>query len=553
MYKKCLYLLATVFFIFIQPASAQLMKAKELYNRADSLRGQLTPLRSCYDIQYYHLDVQVDIDKKFISGSNLFRFQAVERFNTLQFDLFDNLSVDRVSYKGKELKFTREFNAVYVTFPQYIEKGKIDSFKVEYSGHPVQATRAPWDGGFDWKKDSQGKPWVATACQGLGASVWWPNKDHLSDEVNSMLISVAVPNGVMNVSNGRLIKTEKLKNNYTKYHWKVDNPINNYNVSLNIGDYAHFQESYTGEKGPLQLDYYVLKENASKIDHLKKNAKETLKALEHWFGPYPFYKDGYKLVETAHLGMEHQSAIAYGNKYLNGYLGRDGSGTGWGMKWDFIVVHESGHEWFGNNITAKDLADMWIHESFTNYSEALFIDYYYGKEASQAYVNGNRKGIANDIPLQGPYGVNKEGSGDMYNKGGVLHNMIRTILEDDDKWRSILRGLNQQFYHQTVEYQDILSYMNKESGLDLTKVFEQYVQRRSIPTLEVIEVRPSTFMIRWISEVKGFHMPVHIYDKDGKKIRIEPTSNFQNYKLEGVTKSSFKVDTFNYYIGISIQ
>ena len=438
-------------------AEAQLMKAKELYSKADSLRGELTALRTCYDIQYYHLDVKVDIDNKFISGSNLFKFEAVDRFNKLQFDLFDNLSVDKVEYKGKSLPFTREYNAVFVDFPEYIEKGKVDSFTVHYSGNPIQATRAPWDGGFDWKKDSNGKPWVATACQGLGASVWWPNKDHQSDEVKSMLISVAVPNGVMNVSNGRLVKTEKLKNGYTKYHWKVENPINNYNVALNIGDYTHFKETYAGEKGPLSVDYYVLKENAGKIDHLKKNANETLKAFEHWFGPYPFYEDGYKLVETAHLGMEHQSAVAYGNKYQNGYLGRDGSSTGWGLKWDFIVVHESGHEWFDNNITSNDLADMWIHESFTNYSEALFIDFFYGKEASQAYVNGNRRGIQNDSPIQGPYNVNKEGSGDMYNKGGVLHNMIRTMIDDDDKWRNILRGLNKEFYHQTVDYGDIVN------------------------------------------------------------------------------------------------
>lgn len=536
-----------------QVTYAQLMKAKEIYNKADSLRGELTPLRTCYDVQYYHLDVKVDIDQKFISGSNLFKFQAVERFNKLQFDLFDNLSVDKVEYRGKDLPFSREYNAVFVEFPDFIEKGKIDSFKVYYSGHPIQATRAPWDGGFDWKKDSNGKPWVATACQGLGASVWWPNKDHQSDEANSMLISVAVPKGVMNVSNGRLVKTESLKDGYTKYHWRVENPINNYNVALNIGDYTHFKETYAGEKGPLSLDYYVLKENASKIDHLKKNANETLKAFEHWFGPYPFYEDGYKLVETAHLGMEHQSAVAYGNKYQNGYLGNDGSRTGWGMKWDFIVVHESGHEWFGNNITAKDLGDMWIHESFTNYSEALFIDFFYGKEASQAYVNGNRRGIQNDLPIQGPYNVNKEGSGDMYNKGGVLHNMIRTMIDNDETWLKLLRGINKEFYHKTVDYNDILNYMSKESGINLAKTFEQYVQRTSIPTLEVIQNSPGVFMVRWISEVKGFDMPVHIFDKDGKRKLIKPTENFKIMRLEGLTKENFKVDTFNYYIGTSIQ
>ncbi len=548
------FLLGLMLMAGTQVGHAQLMKAKEIYTKADSLRGELTPLRTCYDIQYYHLDIKVDIDNKFISGSNEFKFKVVDRFNKLQFDLFDNLSVDKVVYKGKELPFTREYNAVFVTFPNYLEKGTEDKFTVFYSGNPIQATRAPWDGGFDWKKDSKGKPWVATAVQGLGASVWWPNKDHQSDEVNGMMISVAVPNGVMNVSNGRLVKTEKLKGNYTKYHWKVENPINNYNVALNIGDYAHFKEVYAGEKGKLDLDYYVLKENADKIDFLKKNAKETLKAFEHWFGPYPFYEDGYKLVETAHLGMEHQSAIAYGNKYKNGYLGGDGSGTGWGLKWDFIVVHESGHEWFGNNITAKDLADMWIHESFTNYSEALFIDYFYGKEASQAYVNGNRRGITNLSPMQGPYHVNKEGSGDMYNKGGVLHNMIRTMIDDDEKWRAILRGMNKTFYHQTVDYNDILKYMTEHSGIDLSKVFEQYVQRKSIPTLEIRNAgRPGSFIIRWNSEVDNFHMPVHIFDKDGKKVLIKPTTKWSTHRFDGLTTETIKADTFNYYIGVTTQ
>ncbi|MGO1595389.1 MAG: M1 family metallopeptidase [Sphingobacterium sp.] len=548
-----IYLVLALFSLTVSPLLGQLMSAKNLHTRADSLRGQLTPARTCYDIQYYHLDVQIDIDNRFISGKNLFRFTAVESFDSLQFDLFDNLSVDRVEYQGEELPFRRNYNAVFIKFPQTIEAGQIDSFRVVYSGHPQQATRAPWDGGIDWKTDGQGKPWVATACQGLGASVWWPNKDHPSDEVDSMLISVAVPSEVMNVSNGKLIDTEQLANGYTKYHWKVRNPINNYNVALNIGDYAHVQEIYPGENGPLTLDYYILKENQDKVDHLKKNAHQTLEAFEHWFGPYPFYEDGYKLVETAHLGMEHQSAIAYGNQYMNGYRGQDGSQSGWGLKWDFIVVHESGHEWFGNNITAKDLGDMWIHESFTNYSEALFIDYFFGKEASAAYINGNRRGIQNDAPLQGPYHVNQEGSGDMYNKGGVLHHMIRTLLDDDEKWRTILRGLNEDFYQQTVDYSDVVGYLNKHTGIDLNKTFEQYVKHKTIPTLEIIQNKPGVFMIRWIAEVDGFDMPVHIIDEQGNRQRITPTTDFQIFRLDGFDRESFQVDTFNYYIGVSIQ
>lgn len=543
-------ILTALFFITTGAAHAQLMEAKELFSKADSLRGTLTPLRTCYDIKYYHLDVKIDINERFISGSNLFKFQAVESFNRLQFDLFENLSVDRVEYQGEDLPFKRSYNAVFVDFPHLIEKGIIDSFKVHYSGTPIAATRAPWDGGFDWKKDSAGKPWIATTCQGLGASVWWPNKDHQSDEVDSMLISVAVPGDVMNVSNGRLVKTEKLKDNYTKYHWKVSNPINNYNVALNIGDYTHITETYQGEKGPLSIDYYVLKENKNKIKHLQRNAKETLEAFEHWFGPYPFYEDGYKLIETAHLGMEHQSAIAYGNKFQNGYLGKDGSGTGWGLKWDFIVVHESGHEWFGNNITAKDLADMWIHESFTTYSEALFIDYHYGKEASEAYVHGNRRNILNDKPLQGNYGVNKEGSGDMYVKGAVLHNMIRTIIDNDEVWRSILRGLNSKFYHQTVDYEEILTYLNAESGIDFNSVFEQYVQHKSIPVLEILRQDDGKIFCRWIAETPDFKMPIHLGKEGIPKTRYEIDSTFKLLPFEINRTDELEIDTFNYYIGV---
>jgi len=536
------------------PSKAQLMRAKDLYNKADSLRGQLTPLRTCYDVQYYHLDVKVDIDNKFISGSNLFKIKAIQDFKKLQFDLFDNLSVDKVEYEGQNLAFTREYNAVFVTFPKTIKKGTVETFKVYYSGNPIQATRAPWDGGFDWKKDSNGKPFVATAVQGLGASAWWPNKDHQSDEPDSMLISVAVPKELINVSNGRLIKVDSLQDGYTKYHWRVVNPINNYNVSLNIGDYVRFRQKIKTEDGMMDADYYILRENDTeeKRTHLKKNVAQTLEAFEYWFGPYPFFEDSYKIVETAHLGMEHQSAIAYGNKYQNGYLGRDGSNTGWGKKWDFIVVHESGHEWFGNNITAKDIADMWIHESFTNYSESLFIEYFYGKKAGQDYVYGNRSGILNDKPMQGPYHVNKEGSGDMYVKGGVFWNMIRTMLDDDTKWRFILRSLNNDFKHSQVDYNDIVNYISKHSALDLSKVFEQYVQTNVIPTLEIKFNSNGEALGRWKTNVKDFKMPIHLGTENTLKLVIL-TDSFSKINITGLKKDNLKVDTYNYYIKLDVQ
>ncbi|MBL4676253.1 MAG: M1 family metallopeptidase [Mucilaginibacter sp.] len=529
---------------------AQLGVAKETFTRADSLRGNLTPLRTCYDINYYHLDVKFDIDNKFISGSNLFKFTATQDFTKLQFDLFSNLKVERVVYKGKDLPFTREFNAVFVTFPQAIKNGSKDEFTVLYSGNPTIAKRAPWDGGVEYNVDSLGHKWVSTACQGMGASVWWPNKDHQADEVDSALISISVPNGLKDISNGRLRKVTKLKDGYTKFDWFVGSPINNYDIEANIGDYAHYSETYQGEAGKLTLDFWPLSYNLEKAKkQWGANVKPMLKAFEHWFGPYPFYKDGYKLVETHHLGMEHQSGVAYGNKYQNGYLGRDLSGTGWGLKWDFIVVHESGHEWFGNNITSKDLADMWIHESFTNYSESLFIEDNWGKQAGQEYVHGNRLGIQNDQPIIGPYNVNKEGSGDMYQKGGVLLNMIRTIINDDEKWRSILRGLNKTFYHQTVTYEDIVGYINKESGKDLTPVFDQYIKHTILPTLEFTTVK-GQLLCKWISDVHNFNMPVRIRVKDGEYQFINPTTRFTPVNIQGATKDNIEVDLFNYYIGV---
>jgi len=552
MVKKIIFF--TLLIISNTASFAQLGVDKETFTRADSLRGFMSPLRTCYDINYYHLDVKFDIPDKSISGNVLFKFTATADFNKLQFDLFSNLKVEKVVYKGQELPYTREYNAVFVTFPKAIEKGSKDEFTVYYSGHPTIAKRAPWDGGVEYNVDSLGHPWVSTACQGMGASVWWPNKDQQEDEVDSALISISVPNGLKDVSNGRLRKVTKLKDGYTRFDWFVSNPINNYDIEANIGDYAHYSDIYNGEKGKLTMDFWPLSYNLEKAKkQWGANAKRMLEAFEYWFGPYPFYEDGYKLIESHHLGMEHQSGIAYGNHYQNGYLGRDLSGTGWGLKWDFIVVHESGHEWFGNNITSKDLGDMWIHESFTNYSESLFIDKFYGKQAGQEYVHGTRLLINNDRPIVGPYNVNKEGSSDMYYKGGNLLNMIRTIINNDEKWRSILRGLNKTFYHQTVTYDDIVNYICDQSGINLKPVFDQYLHYRNLPILEFMVDRKGKLAVRWQADAKGFNMPVRVKMKGGEYQFIKPTTRFTPVEMEGLTKDNLEADTFNYYIGVLVD
>ncbi len=550
---KIFNLVAIILFLTYSVAEAQLGVNKETFTRADSLRGNLTPLRTCYDIDYYHLDVKFDIANKYISGSNLFKFTAVEDFTKLQFDLFSNLKVEKVVFHNQELPFTREFNAVFVTFPQTITKGSKESFTVFYSGNPTIAKRAPWDGGIMFSKDSLGNPWIATACQGMGASVWWPTKDHQYDEVDSALISISVPDTLQDVSNGRLRKVTKLKNGYTRYDWFVANPINNYDIEANIGKYTHFNDVYDGEKGKLTLDYWVLKYNLAKAKaQFGANVKDMIKAFEYWFGPYPFYEDGYKLIETPHLGMEHQSGTAYGNHFQNGYLGRDLSATGWGLKWDFIIVHESGHEWFGNNITSKDLGDMWIHEGFTNYSESLFIENRYGKQAGQEYVHGTRLLIRNDAPIVGPYNVNKEGSGDMYYKGGNLLNMVRTIIDDDAKWRAILRGLNKTFYHQTVTYNQVVDYICEQSGKDLHPVFDQFLHYKNLPILNFM-FSDGKLYARWLADAKDFKMPVKVRLKGGEYQFINPGTRFAPIDLPAATKDNLEVDTFNYYIAVKVD
>ncbi len=532
-------------------SQAQLMAQKEKFTRSDSLRGNLTPLRTCYDINYYHLDVKFDIDKKYISGSNTFKFTATQDFSKLQFDLYANLNVEKVVYKGKSVPFTREAAAVFVTFPKAIKKGVRDDFTVYYNGNPTIAKNAPWDGGVVFTKDSLGTPWVATACQGAGASIWWPTKDHQADEVDSMLISISVPKGLKDVSNGRLRKTAELKDGYTRFDWFVGNPINNYDVAANIGDYSHFGDVYNGEKGKLTTDFWVLSYNVDKAKkHFERDVPRMLKSFEYWFGPYPWYEDGYKLIESPHLGMEHQSGVAYGNKYRNGYLGRDLSGTGHGLTWDYIIVHESGHEWFGNNITSKDIGDMWVHESFTDYSESLFIESTSTKLKGQEYVYGLRRGIGNRTAVVGPYNVNKEGSGDMYNKGSVIWNMTRTIINDDDKWRNILRGLNKTFYHKTVTYDDITQYISTQAGINLLPYFDQYLRYPKLPTVEFSTV-DGKLVARWKADAKGFTMPLKIRVKGGEYKFVTFGDQYTPVNIEGINKDNVEVDTFNYYLTVS--
>ncbi|TYA92296.1 M1 family metallopeptidase [Seonamhaeicola marinus] len=502
-----------IFIVFISASSnAQLLKEKHNFTRQDTLRGSITPEREWWDLTYYHLDIKVNPDEKFIAGKNTIQYKVLKPNSKMQIDLQPPMQLTKAIQNGKALEITHEGNAHFITLEAVQDVDAINTIDVYYEGNPREAVRAPWDGGVSWKKDSNGNHFIATSCQGLGASVWWPCKDHMYDEVDSMLISVNVPDKLTNVSNGRLRLVEQIGDTKT-FHWVVKNPINNYGVNINIADYVNFSEVYDGMAGNLDMNYYVLRDNLEQAKEHFKDAPKMMKAFEHWFGQYPFYRDGYKLVEVPYLGMEHQSSVTYGNKYKKGYLGSDLSGTGWGLKFDFIIIHESGHEWFANNITNKDIADMWVHESFTAYSESLFLEYYYGKKAGAEYVIGTRRTILNDRPMIGHYDVNHEGSGDMYYKGANMLHTLRQLIEDDDKWRKILRGLNTTFYHQTVSSKQIEDYLSEETGIDLTEFFNQYLRTTKVPTLEY-KFDGNNLKYRWTNIIDGFDMPVQIKVND---------------------------------------
>lgn len=549
MKKQFRYIFIT--FIIFSGLNAQglLEKKQQIFTRQDSLRGSITKERAWWDLKKYHLDIKVNPADSTISGSNTIKYQVLQEYNSMQIDLQNPMEIFKVIQDGKTLKYRREGNAFFIELVAPQTKGAIKELTVFYGGKPKVAVNPPWDGGITWKKDNNGKPFIASSCQGLGASVWWPNKDHMYDEVENMLISVNVPNNLTNVSNGRLISVKQLKDGTKTYNWYVSNPINNYGVNINIGDYVSFSEKYKGEKGDLDCTYYVLRDNLAKAKKQFQDVPKMLKAFEHLFGPYPFYEDSYKLVEAPYLGMEHQSSVTYGNGYQNGYRGRDLSGTGWGLKFDFIIIHESGHEWFANNITYKDIADMWIHESFTNYSESLFVEYYYGKDAGFEYVRGTRKNIKNDKPIIGNYDVNNEGSGDMYPKGANMLHTIRQLVNDDEKWRGILRVLNSTFYHQTVTTKQIEDYLSQQVGIDLSPVFNQYLRDTKIPTLEYF-FKDNQMGYRWTNGVSGFNMPVKV-TLNGKEELLQPETEWKRIPAK-TENSRLEIDKNFYVAGFNI-
>ncbi len=539
-------ILIPVLLVLCPLASAQ---PQQIPTHADTLRGANTPERAWWDVAFYDLRVRINPQDRTIRGVNHITYRIVSESHEMQIDLQPPLLVDSIVQEGVRLNYRRDGEALSVYLvstvaPQPI--GEQQTVSVYYRGHPTVAKRAPWDGGIVWGSDSLGGDFIATACQGTGASIWWPNKDTQMDEPDSQLVAVTVPDPLTNVSNGRLRSRTANGDGTTTYTWFVSQPINNYDIAINAADYGHLRDAYYGEEGRLTLNYWPLRYRLESAQRQFPQVKRMLACFEHWFGPYPWYADGYQLIETPHLGMEHQSGIAYGNHYLNGYLGKDLSGTGQGLDWDFIIVHESAHEWFGNSLTTADLADMWVHESFANYSEGLYVECLRDRQAGAEYVIGTRKGIQNDRPIVAAYGVNHEGSGDMYPKGGNMLHTIRQVVNDDGKWRQILRGLTQTYRHQIVTGRQVQEYISREAGIDLGRVFEQYLTTTMIPVFEY-RISGDSLSYRWSDVVPGFDLPIRVTLSDGEYRLIRPSAQWQTAKVRLTAPEEFSVDP-NFYV-----
>ncbi len=513
------------------------------FSKQDTLKGSDTQFRNFWDVKKYEVSVEPDFEKKSVSGTNKITFEITKDvLNPIfQIDLQQPMKVEKLVADFPRVdNFRRENDFIFIDSKNNFKKGEKYSITISYSGNPVIAKRPPWDGGWIFKKDNNGNPWISVAQEGIGASVWLPCKDIWSDEPdNGIVMKIITPKDLVGIGNGRLISqtTENDKNIFT---WEVKNPINAYSIVPNVGKYVNFKETYDGEKGTLDLDYWVLDYNLEKAKKQFQQVKPMMKAFEYWFGAYPFYEDSYKIVESPHLGMEHQSSVAYGNNFENGYLGRDISGTGVGLNWDFIIIHETGHEWFANNITAKDEADMWIHEGFTSYSETLFTENYMDKKSAETYIQGTRNNIANDIPIIGKYGVRNEGSGDMYPKGANMLHTIRQVINNDEKFRQILRGLNKDFYHQTVTTKQVEDYISQKSGIDFSSVFNQYLRTAKIPILEYSQ-KGNVLKFRYSNAIDNFKLPIRI---NGNQ-EISPTSNWKTVKLKSKNPVEFDM---NYYL-----
>lgn len=546
-------LLLTAFFNTL-PAQSSLIEQSKEYTRADSLRGSLRPERTCYDVTFYELNIKLDTVKRTITGSNRIVFNVLQDFTTLQIDLFENLNVIDITMAGRQLKYRREFNAVFVEMPAKLEEGTSGEITVNYYGKPQEAKRAPWDGGFSWSHDINGKLWVGVSCEGLGASSWWPCKDYLGDEPDSMRMICTIPKGLKCVANGNDEGEIRNEDGTVTYRWFISYPINNYNVTLNIADYVHIHDEYTStDESVLSLDYYVLSYNEAKARKQFTQVKPMMACYEKFLGKYPFWNDGYALVETPYLGMEHQGAIAYGNQYKTGYAGIDFSRIG--LDFDYIIIHETGHEWWGNSVSCKDIADMWIHEGFCTYSEAIYVECMYGYDMAMRYVNAKKPTVDNKQPVVGVYGVNEEGDGDMYNKGMLFLNTLRHVVNNDSLWWGTIKCMSDTaFKRQNIGYDDVVAFFSSKTKRDLSKVFEQYLKYADIPVFEYqlkkLKGRDYELKYRWKADVKGFTLPVFVSTEGNSYTQLNTKDEWQTTTIQLKKENDFKVNEDWMYIAV---
>lgn len=541
--------------------TAQQPAAPTAPTHANILRGEYGRYRANNDLLFYHLDIRVDPVKKVVSGKNTIRFRMLSDDTRIQLDLYDNLKIDQIVFEPARsvlsprpgepntkladptlLKYSRDSGAVFVDFPQTLKAGQTYTIDFYYSGTPQTTGRF---GGFTFGKDPAGRDWIFTACEGEGASIWWPNKDQWKDEVESMKISVTIPNGLTDVSNGKFIGKTELADGYTRWDWLVQYPINNYDVSVNIGKYEHFSD----RAGDVPMDFYALPEDLDKAKRQFAQAKGMIEAFTHYFGEYPFKKDGYKLIQAPYSGMEHQSAVTYGNHFANGYLERDWTGVGISPRFDFIIIHESGHEWFGNSVTAADRSDMWIHEGWTTYLECLYVEYMYGKEDGLKYTDGYKSKVRNQQPIIPPRRVNATPPQDMYFKGALFLNTLRSVVSDDARWGALLKDFFQHFKYQTIMTEDIVAWFNQKTKMNLTPVFDQYLRHTALPKLELkFDEAAGRVSYRWKVEEPAFAMPIRVGAKEHWQV-IRPTVKWQTMKTP-LRKEDFEVATDLYFVEV---
>jgi aminopeptidase N len=496
------------------------------FTEADSLHGSLNRFRSCYDVIFYELSVSFKIEKKAISGSVMFSSKATCNFDTLQIDLYKNMQIDSIVFDRNKLVYYRKHNAVFVLFDRTIKKEESFNFVVYYQGEPIIAKKPPWEGGFVWDKDKNKDTWASVACEVAGSSLWWPSKDHLSDEPDSMVMHYTVPNGLSCVANG--VQTDSLVNgDFTTYTWKVSYPINTYNTTFYIGKYSHFYIPYKSDSGSFVMDFYVLKDNYERAKEHFMQVPYIIQYFENFYGSYPWPRDGYKLVESSYEGMEHQTAIAYGHKFKN---------TSW-IDADYIILHESAHEWWGNSVSASDYADIWIHEGFATYSEALYIEATQGYDAYLNFLRYYAMLIINKRPVIGPYGVNywDYKDIDVYMKGALLLHTLRNTINNDSLFRDILKTFYQRFAQKTAITSDFINIVNEKTGKDNTEFFKQYLYSRTCPELVWeyyydIKIGKSYVYYKWLNANEGFSIPIKV-KADNRVFIIRPTNKLQKSEL----------------------